>query len=581
MIGGVTTDSQAMTSLPRLWAAGEVTSSGLHGANRLASNSLLEGLVFGLRAGRNASAAACNESDHFSVFPLPTESVRTPAAAQQIEEFDGSFESPALKLDDLLNSLNSEMWRNVGIERSAVNLQAALHQIEFWDRYVGPHEFSITRGWELQNMLLVARLMITAALARKESRGTHSRTDFPNTDPNQIEHDCTSKFAGNAQLQLATTAGKSPEDKDRNSRNDDSDRNFHPTVRTLSANFSGRRIDEDLICLLLISISHQPDRQKDMFACQFGIVRLLGLNDLLVTADPLSDVERNRGFHVLLSHSKTGFELDVVSSRKEPCKYLGRIRDHPFQWPRLQRINETGLLSSCRKDQNIVEESFEFAIAIRPAHLSNGSLIVSFAYGDVVSIAPLPCKTRICQSVIGEKRHVDAVELSMSTLSQEFVRSPPKCPHPMPQVFGGPWLRNQERQDTIDRNSPYGIVNLVALKRRCTIRAGRTCQSSLKDNLCTARTATNGMLRVRRFLRNRFLFAHSLHAIKHLQVVAFNDRSVLGRLDLFHRSAKRTLQALLADRKLQIGTTLIAWKDSALARIDRFASIRYANIFLH
>ncbi len=58
MIGGVTTDTDGRTSLPGLWAAGEVTSSGLHGANRLASNSLLEGVVFGLRCGQNASAAA-------------------------------------------------------------------------------------------------------------------------------------------------------------------------------------------------------------------------------------------------------------------------------------------------------------------------------------------------------------------------------------------------------------------------------------------------------------------------------------------------------------------------------------------
>ena len=93
-----------------------------------------------------------------------------------------------LKLDDLLNSLNSEMWRNVGIERNAIDLESALRQIEFWDRYVGPHEFAITRGWELQNLLLVARLMVVAAMKRQESRGTHYRSDFPETDPKQIEH---------------------------------------------------------------------------------------------------------------------------------------------------------------------------------------------------------------------------------------------------------------------------------------------------------------------------------------------------------------------------------------------------------
>jgi L-aspartate oxidase len=176
MIGGVTVDDEARTSLPRLWAAGEVTSSGLHGANRLASNSLLEGLVFGLRAGRNASAAALGEGDQFTALPLCPD----PPSLQPVDA--------SLKLDDLLNSLNSEMWRNVGIEREATGLEAALQQVEFWDRYVGPREFNTTQGWELQNMLLVARLMIRAAAARCESRGTHSRGDFPETDPAQAEH---------------------------------------------------------------------------------------------------------------------------------------------------------------------------------------------------------------------------------------------------------------------------------------------------------------------------------------------------------------------------------------------------------
>lgn len=177
MIGGLTVDDEARTTLPRLWAAGEVSSSGLHGANRLASNSLLEGLVFGLRAGRNASAAAQADEDRFTALSL------TPESSTATQPLDAS-----LKLDDLLNSLNSEMWRNVGIERSAEGLEAALQQVEFWDRYVGPREFNTTQGWELQNMLLVARLMIRAALARTESRGTHYRSDFPETDPQQADH---------------------------------------------------------------------------------------------------------------------------------------------------------------------------------------------------------------------------------------------------------------------------------------------------------------------------------------------------------------------------------------------------------
>jgi len=177
MIGGLAIDTQARTTLPRLWAAGEVTSSGLHGANRLASNSLLEGLVFGLRAGKLASQAAAGERDQFTPWPIDAD----------IPDSSTGPDDP-LRVDDLVNSLSSEMWRHVGIERDAAGLEAALQQVEFWDRYVGPREFNEPRGWELQNLLLVARLIIQSAMARKESRGVHYRTDFPETDPQQAEH---------------------------------------------------------------------------------------------------------------------------------------------------------------------------------------------------------------------------------------------------------------------------------------------------------------------------------------------------------------------------------------------------------
>lgn len=177
MIGGLKTDLEARTTVPRLYAAGEVTSTGLHGANRLASNSLLEGLVFGLRAGRNASIAAMEESDVFTARTIDSS-----------PKLNGDNVEEPLRLDDMLNSLTSEMWRNVGIERNAADLASALHQVEFWDRYVGSREFSSVAGWELQNMLLVSRLMIRAAMDRHETRGTHSRSDFPATDPALARH---------------------------------------------------------------------------------------------------------------------------------------------------------------------------------------------------------------------------------------------------------------------------------------------------------------------------------------------------------------------------------------------------------
>ncbi len=175
MIGGLTIDEEGRSTLPGLWAAGEVTSSGLHGANRLASNSLLEGLVFGLRAGRGASRLAAKEADTFTAIPLKSDWPERP-------QDDG------LDLEDVRNSLTSLMARNVGIERDADGLRSAAEQVSFWDRYVSDREFADPRGWELQNMLLVSKLVIASAVARKESRGVHFRSDFPETDPKQNDH---------------------------------------------------------------------------------------------------------------------------------------------------------------------------------------------------------------------------------------------------------------------------------------------------------------------------------------------------------------------------------------------------------
>lgn len=168
MIGGVTVDAQGKTTLPGLWAAGEVTSSGLHGANRLASNSLLEGLVFGTECGRGAAEAALRIADTFTALPLAN-------------RFEPETEG-ALDVADLTNSLRSLMVRSMGIIREQDGLEQALHDVAFWCRYVLPREFDSRPGWELQNLLTIARLMIHAALERKESRGVHFRSDFPAPD---------------------------------------------------------------------------------------------------------------------------------------------------------------------------------------------------------------------------------------------------------------------------------------------------------------------------------------------------------------------------------------------------------------
>ena len=173
MIGGVKVDDMGRTDIPGLFAAGEVTSSGLHGANRLASNSLLEGLVYGARAGEAAAAEVLAEGsrgdDEFQVPPI----------VQPKVSVDGS--DAGLDLADIRNSLRSLMWRHVGVERSGDSLAEALATVEGWCRYVLPQQFADPQGWQLQNMLEVARLMIRGAIRRDETRGVHFRADHPDT----------------------------------------------------------------------------------------------------------------------------------------------------------------------------------------------------------------------------------------------------------------------------------------------------------------------------------------------------------------------------------------------------------------
>jgi L-aspartate oxidase len=175
MIGGVDADLMGRSSLKGLYAVGEAGCSGLHGANRLGSNSLLEGLAFGARAGADAAQTAKGEQIHFPKsleYRLP-ESTKT-----------------ELDLTDVKSSLRSIMWRNVGVERTGQRLQETREIIAFWSRYVMDKIFDpktlgpagTTAGWELQNMLTVCSLIASAAYIRTESRGAHYRVDHPARD---------------------------------------------------------------------------------------------------------------------------------------------------------------------------------------------------------------------------------------------------------------------------------------------------------------------------------------------------------------------------------------------------------------
>lgn len=165
-MGGIKIDVDGSTNIPGLYAAGEVSSAGIHGANRLASNSLLDGLVFGHRAGRAAARYAAE-------FDSKRLSSHRRKRAKTVK---GS-----LKKDEILKlrlELKKIMWENVGIIRSGDSLRKAVEKIgriESKLDFTSRDESEI----ELKNMALISGLTAKAALERTESRGAHFRTDHP------------------------------------------------------------------------------------------------------------------------------------------------------------------------------------------------------------------------------------------------------------------------------------------------------------------------------------------------------------------------------------------------------------------
>ncbi|HJR09080.1 MAG TPA: L-aspartate oxidase [Pyrinomonadaceae bacterium] len=170
IMGGVRTDLDGRTSLAGLYAAGEVACTGVHGANRLASNSLLEGLVFGARAGRAAA------DDHAGDDAPATASLRTHAtgddSAEQAVMSDSNAGEVALAVRKRVRRL---MWERVGILRSRQSLTRALREFE---QIAGARSLRTPS----RNFVTVAMLIARAALWREESRGAHFRHDFPTRD---------------------------------------------------------------------------------------------------------------------------------------------------------------------------------------------------------------------------------------------------------------------------------------------------------------------------------------------------------------------------------------------------------------
>jgi len=164
MLGGVKSDLDGNTSIQGLLVAGEVSSTGLHGANRLASNSLIEGLVAGMRAASNATKQ-----------PRLTAKPRI--------KFERPIRSPVrLDLMDVQNSVKGAMWRYLGVEREQHGMNELLRQLEQWLRRVGEQERHYPSEWQLENMLIVGVAMAKSALLRRESRGVHYRTDCTRHD---------------------------------------------------------------------------------------------------------------------------------------------------------------------------------------------------------------------------------------------------------------------------------------------------------------------------------------------------------------------------------------------------------------
>ena len=158
-MGGITTDLDGRSTLRGLYAAGETACTGVHGANRLASNSLLEGLVFGARAAnamRNQVA--------------PASTVSCPPRSRQQHSH----------VAEIARQLRNAMWEHAGVVRNGSGLRKLGEQIEYWEKALA--HASSREEIETRNLLAIGELISHSALTREESRGAHFRSDCPQRD---------------------------------------------------------------------------------------------------------------------------------------------------------------------------------------------------------------------------------------------------------------------------------------------------------------------------------------------------------------------------------------------------------------
>ena len=182
-MGGIQTDLENHTTIPGLYAVGETASTGIHGANRLASNSLLECIVYGAQLGKIKHQAA----------------TQSPIIEEKEIDLDVQTADPDW-IAQMRSTLANVVWQSAGISREATTLSAAIVQLQIWQAdfalaslsrqlvapltyRVKPEDETIVRAWgELHNLLGIAELILRSAQHRTESRGGHYRSDYPATD---------------------------------------------------------------------------------------------------------------------------------------------------------------------------------------------------------------------------------------------------------------------------------------------------------------------------------------------------------------------------------------------------------------
>jgi len=185
--GGVVTDLWGATALPGLWAVGEVACTGVHGANRLASNSLLEGMVFGARLAERIPSGATS--------PEPSGAMRAVLGEEPIDGIGCTWLKasgpvaapdadrwPGVDVTKLRDTVQRAMTRGAGVVRSAESLAGARAVVEDAAAALGDGAASVAAG-ELSNLLRLADALLDAASARTESRGAHARREFPESEP--------------------------------------------------------------------------------------------------------------------------------------------------------------------------------------------------------------------------------------------------------------------------------------------------------------------------------------------------------------------------------------------------------------